>query len=247
MDREGGVDFIINPDMLFNIGRAFFPMILMEIRQQFVDAFPEVGQQFPGAQNVHDTYVNCCIRHIISVLRKDQRGLHLPTLNAIRAEVLSKFSTQPPQRLRRALRTFSTTMKAEFCPTLDITDAEMLIRVWARSYDFRNSKVRRQIQEAIFDALDDCWEINENNIMLPREHLVCVHGRIGRYAASLTNLDFDKSTWRILQTEQLHEEVAYIAYYFHWPLQDILEMEHSDRRKWVEQIAGINRKLAESG
>jgi hypothetical protein len=45
----------------------------------------------------------------------------------------------------------------------------------------------------------------------------------------------------------LHEEVAYIAYYFHWPLQDILEMEHSDRRKWVEQIAGINRKLAESG
>ena len=42
------------------------------------------------------------------------------------------------------------------------------------------------------------------------------------------------------------EEVAYIAYYFHWPLKDILELEHGDRRKWVEKIADINRKLAES-
>ena len=47
--------------------------------------------------------------------------------------------------------------------------------------------------------------------------------------------------------EQLHEEVAYIAYYFHWPLKDILEMEHHDRRQWAEKIAGINRKLTEVG
>jgi hypothetical protein len=47
--------------------------------------------------------------------------------------------------------------------------------------------------------------------------------------------------------EQLHEEVAYIAYHFHWPLREILEMEHNDRRQWVEQIAGINRKLTEPG
>ena len=43
--------------------------------------------------------------------------------------------------------------------------------------------------------------------------------------------------------EQMHEEVAYIAYYFHWPLRDILEMEHHDRRRWAEEIAQINRKL----
>ena len=47
--------------------------------------------------------------------------------------------------------------------------------------------------------------------------------------------------------EQLHEEVAYIAYYFHWPLKDILEMEHHDRRQWAEKIAGINRKLTDVG
>jgi len=43
----------------------------------------------------------------------------------------------------------------------------------------------------------------------------------------------------------MHEEVAYIAYYFHWPLKDILEMEHHDRRRWAERIAEINRRLTE--
>ncbi len=43
--------------------------------------------------------------------------------------------------------------------------------------------------------------------------------------------------------ERLHEEVAYIAYYFHWPLMDILTLEHRQRRRWVEEIAKINRRL----
>jgi hypothetical protein len=47
--------------------------------------------------------------------------------------------------------------------------------------------------------------------------------------------------------EQLHEEVAYIAYYFHWGLGEILGMEHHDRRGWAERIADINRKLSEAG
>jgi hypothetical protein len=46
--------------------------------------------------------------------------------------------------------------------------------------------------------------------------------------------------------EQLQEEVAYIAYHFHWPLTDILEMEHQDRRQWAEKIATINRKMNET-
>jgi hypothetical protein len=45
----------------------------------------------------------------------------------------------------------------------------------------------------------------------------------------------------------LQEEVAYIAYYFHWPLGEILEMEHPDRRQWAEKIAQINRKMGETG
>lgn len=45
--------------------------------------------------------------------------------------------------------------------------------------------------------------------------------------------------------EQLYEEVAYIAYYFHWPLEHILELEHAERRQWVEEVAKINAKLSE--
>ena len=45
--------------------------------------------------------------------------------------------------------------------------------------------------------------------------------------------------------EELYEEVAYIAYYFHWELKEILEMEHHDRRRWATKIADINRKLSE--
>ncbi|WP_071592133.1 DUF6760 family protein [Baaleninema simplex] len=35
---------------------------------------------------------------------------------------------------------------------------------------------------------------------------------------------------------QLHEEVAIIALNFHWSLEEILNLEHRDRRLWVAQI-----------
>jgi len=46
--------------------------------------------------------------------------------------------------------------------------------------------------------------------------------------------------------EALYEEVAFVAYHFHWPLQDILQMEHADRHRWVEEISKINRRLTGS-
>jgi hypothetical protein len=45
--------------------------------------------------------------------------------------------------------------------------------------------------------------------------------------------------------ERLHEEVAYIAFHFHWPLGEILNLEHSERANWVAEIARINRRLNE--
>ncbi len=43
--------------------------------------------------------------------------------------------------------------------------------------------------------------------------------------------------------ERLREEVAYLAYHFHWPLDDILELEHGERLAWVKEVADINRRL----
>jgi hypothetical protein len=45
---------------------------------------------------------------------------------------------------------------------------------------------------------------------------------------------------------RLHEEVAYLAYHFHWQPEAILNMEHGERARWVEQVASINRRLNEA-
>ena len=40
--------------------------------------------------------------------------------------------------------------------------------------------------------------------------------------------------------DTLHEEVAYVAYHFHWALDDVLDLEHPDRSRYVEEIARLN-------
>lgn len=45
--------------------------------------------------------------------------------------------------------------------------------------------------------------------------------------------------------DRLFEEVAYVAYHFHWPLNEILDLEHHLRQRFVEEIGRINRKLNE--
>lgn len=47
--------------------------------------------------------------------------------------------------------------------------------------------------------------------------------------------------------EQLVEEVAYVAYYFHWSLESILGMEHPLRRTFVSAIGDINHEINGSG
>ncbi len=48
---------------------------------------------------------------------------------------------------------------------------------------------------------------------------------------------------RTYPAAQLREEVAFIAYHFHWPLNEILGLEHAERREWCREISQINRKL----
>ena len=44
--------------------------------------------------------------------------------------------------------------------------------------------------------------------------------------------------------DRLHQEVAYVAYHFSWSHAEILDLEHADRRRYVEEIAQINRAQA---
>ena len=45
--------------------------------------------------------------------------------------------------------------------------------------------------------------------------------------------------------DQLHQEVAYIAYHFHWDAEELLTMSHPERRRWVREIAAINERFNE--
>jgi hypothetical protein len=43
----------------------------------------------------------------------------------------------------------------------------------------------------------------------------------------------------------VREEVAFIAYHFHWSHEEIVGLEHAERRRWVAEISGINTRLNE--
>ena len=47
-------------------------------------------------------------------------------------------------------------------------------------------------------------------------------------------------------SQVLYEEVAFIAYYLHWPHEQIMSLDHHDRRRWVAEGSRINQQLNES-
>jgi len=47
-------------------------------------------------------------------------------------------------------------------------------------------------------------------------------------------------------SDALYEEVAFIAYYLHWPHQQIMALDHLERRKWVAEVSRINQQLNQS-
>ncbi|WP_123919625.1 MULTISPECIES: DUF6760 family protein [Georgenia] len=48
---------------------------------------------------------------------------------------------------------------------------------------------------------------------------------------------------RAYPVAQLYEEMAFIAYHFHWPQTELMSLEHAQRRRWCEEISQINRRL----
>ena len=43
-------------------------------------------------------------------------------------------------------------------------------------------------------------------------------------------------------TEQLWDEIVYLAYHMHWTLDSLLDLEHRDRIKMVEAVADLNTR-----
>jgi hypothetical protein len=43
----------------------------------------------------------------------------------------------------------------------------------------------------------------------------------------------------------LYEEMAFLAYYLHWPYDQILDLEHAERRRWVSEVGRLNQEVTQ--
>ncbi|KQN26640.1 hypothetical protein ASE86_11240 [Sphingomonas sp. Leaf33] len=43
--------------------------------------------------------------------------------------------------------------------------------------------------------------------------------------------------------DHLYEEIAFIAYHFHWSYETLLALEHGERRRWCDEISRINARM----
>ncbi|WP_203231108.1 DUF6760 family protein [Nocardioides caldifontis] len=51
-------------------------------------------------------------------------------------------------------------------------------------------------------------------------------------------------TW---PAEAIYDEVAYVAYHFGWAREEILDLEHAERSRYVAQIDRLNGARAQGG
>jgi hypothetical protein len=47
--------------------------------------------------------------------------------------------------------------------------------------------------------------------------------------------------------EELYNEMAYVAYHLHWTLDDLLDLEHPLRQRFVTEVARINQRISGNG
>ena len=48
---------------------------------------------------------------------------------------------------------------------------------------------------------------------------------------------------KVTPAVQLREEMAFIAYHFHWGMNEVFMLDHAERRAWCRSISDINRAL----
>jgi hypothetical protein len=48
-------------------------------------------------------------------------------------------------------------------------------------------------------------------------------------------------------TDQLWQEITYVAYYLHWSLDSILDLDHPSRHRVIAEIGSIHTQTADEG
>nr|DAN03010.1 MAG TPA: hypothetical protein [Bacteriophage sp.] len=38
--------------------------------------------------------------------------------------------------------------------------------------------------------------------------------------------------------------MAFLGYYLHWPREELMNLDHRERRRWCAEVSGINQNLS---
>lgn len=44
--------------------------------------------------------------------------------------------------------------------------------------------------------------------------------------------------------DRLYQEMAFLAYYLHWSREEVMTLDHAQRRRWCQEVSAINKKLS---
>ena len=44
--------------------------------------------------------------------------------------------------------------------------------------------------------------------------------------------------------DRLYQEMAFLAYYLHWSGEELMALDHWERRRWCREVSAINKKLS---
>ncbi len=47
--------------------------------------------------------------------------------------------------------------------------------------------------------------------------------------------------------DDLYQEVAYLAMHLHWSMNDLLDLEHADRARFIEHVASLTGQQSTGG
>ncbi len=57
------------------------------------------------------------------------------------------------------------------------------------------------------------------------------------------SLKFYLGGLKLYPEDELYREMAFISYYFHWSNDEVMAIDHRNRRRWCSEISAINEKL----
>lgn len=55
---------------------------------------------------------------------------------------------------------------------------------------------------------------------------------------------FYESGITVYPKDELYREVAFVAYYFHWDYETVMQMDHMTRRRFCAEISEIHKKIS---